>query len=159
MGLKNNILILALLVILILSCKKYNASNTKNIVAFKVENSNNWINSNIVDTSSTKQLSLFFLNNPYRFLSIKHKVLLYFDSTLIYKGNFDEKISVNIPNKYFGKRLVPTMQIFDDSIEYNFIQKTSILFSKDSKFLYLVFCPENDIENSCYLFSQEDEIL
>jgi hypothetical protein len=150
--------IIVIIVILILDgCSPSNDVMENKINAFVVENSNRWANTVEVDTANCKALDLFMLNNPYHFDN--NKVLLYLDDRIIYKGCFKQKLRVYISNDNFEKRVIPGMQVYKGTAEYNFIQKTSNFLSKDDRFLYIVFCPDNDLTGSCYLFSQKEEIL
>ncbi len=159
---KNILFLLCCFTTIVCSCTS-NTQQTndmkKQINAYVVDNSNSWVNSSKVDTVNTKLQKFQFLNNPYKFGSEKNNMLIYFDDKLIYKGKYFSVIDVFVPIQFLGKRLSPTIQIFEGVTEYNFIQKSSILFSSNSKYLYSVFCPDNDLTGSCYLFSQDDGIF
>jgi len=155
---RNSKIIIAIIAIFIFGgCTSSNNIMKNEINAFVVENSTRWTNTVEVDTTNCKALDLYMLNNPYHFDN--NKILLYLDDRIIYKGDFKQKLRVYISNDNFGKRVMPSMQVYKGTTEYNFIQKTSIFLSEGDRFLYVVFCPDNDLVGSCYLFSQKEEIL
>jgi len=155
---QNSKIIIAIVAIFIFGCCTPSNNIMKNkINAFVVENSNRWTNTVEVDTTNCKALDLYMLNNPYHFDN--NKILLYLGDRIIYKGDFKQKLRVYISKDNFGKRVMPGMQVFKGTTEYNFIQKTSIFLAEGDLFLYVVFCPDNDLVGSCYLFSQREEIL
>jgi hypothetical protein len=158
MAQKSKIIVVIMALLIFCGCTPSNNDIMKNeINAFVVENSTRWANTVEVDTTNCKALDLYMLNNPYHFNN--NRILLYFGDRIIYKGDFKQKLRVYISKGNFGKRVMPGMQVFQGTTEYNFIQKTSIFLSEGDQFLYIVFCPDNDLVGSCYLFSQKEEIL
>lgn len=148
-----------LLVILIgWGCKPSNSKPMMDTInAHKVESNEGWKNAKDIDTTNCIAFDLRFLNNPYQFKE-GNGVLLYLDEITIYKGVFKNKVRAYVPKDYFGRRLIPGMQIYKSNSEYNFIHKTSMFLGENDRFLYVVFCPDNDITGSCYLFSQREKL-
>ena len=130
----------------------------KKINAYTETKANTWENSEEISSGESIVFELSVLNNPYKF-SPKEKLLVYINEELIYKGNFTERVKVKMPSKYLGKRVIPTLQILKGNETHNFIHKVSTYVSQHDQFAYVVFCPENDLTESCYLFFQEEEIL
>ena len=130
----------------------------KKINAYTEKNANTWENSKEVYSGAGTAFKLQILNNPYQFTH-KEKLLIYINEELAYKGNFAEKANVKIPSRFLGKRVVPTLQIITGQGTHNFIHKVSTYIGQHDQFVYIVFCPKNDLTKSCYLFFQEEEIL
>lgn len=131
----------------------------KNINAYVVTESITWNQHQKIEKKNTLECDLIFLNNPYDFEEKRNNVIIHLNNVIIYEGKYNKKVKVNIPLQIFDQRVLPTLQIFRGNTEYHFIQKMSIFLSKKDKFFYVVFCPDNDLTTSCYLFAQEAEIL
>lgn len=130
----------------------------KKINAYTEENVNTWESSEEIYSGEGATFKLQILNNPYQF-SHKERLLIYIGEELVYKGRFTEETNIKIPSKFLGKRVIPTLQIIAGQKTHNFIHKVSTFISQQDRFGYIVFCPENELTKSCYLFFQTEEIL
>lgn len=159
MEMNNKIIITLLIFILALDgCRPSNSNTVRDTVnANVVESNEGWKKAKDIDTSNRIALDLHFLNNPYRFK--KSDVLLYLEEVMIYKGGFKDKLRVYVPKEFFGKRIMPGLQIYNGNNEYNFIQKSSLFLAAGDNFLYIIFCPDNGLTSGYYFFSQKEEIL
>lgn len=159
----NNKIILHIISIALLSVFVFAKCNHKinsSVNAYIVEHTDEWqkIKSQNIDTSNSIKVKLQFLNNPYKFDS-KNDLAVYINQALVFKGSFQNFIDVYLPNKFLGDRAIPAITIYDGMKAYNFIHKKSMFFDTDDKYLYVVFFPDNELTESCYMFSQKEEIL
>lgn len=130
------------------------------INAYVEEHTENWerIKSQVIDTLNTIKVKLQFLNNPYRFNS-QNDLAIYIDKYLVFKGNFENILEVSVPDQIFGDRTLPAFSIYDRSNTYHFIHKQSMFLNNEDRYLYVVFCPENELMESCYMFAQKEPLL
>lgn len=128
--------------------------------AFVVEQTNDWqkIKLQSVDTVNCIKTKLQFLNNPYSFDG-NNDLAIYINQTLLMRGSFESSVDLCLPIKFLGDRVLPAITIYDGQRAYNFIHKKSFFLNSDDKYLYVVFCPENELTESCYMFSQKGPIL
>ncbi len=157
---KNSSSLVSIAVMLMFVFAKCNHKANPSITAYVVEHTDEWqkIKLQNIDTTNSTKVKLQFLNNPYKFNS-KHDLAVYINQALVFKGSFRNFIDIYLPNKFLGDRAIPAITIYDGMKAYNFIHKKSMFLDTDDKYLYVVFFPDNELTESCYMFSQKEEIL
>ena len=157
---RNFLYFISLIVVVCFVFAKCNHKTHSSINAYVVENTDGWkkIASEAIDTFNCKEIKLQFLNNPYKFGS-ENNLAVYINQILIFKGEYADFINLYLPDKVFGDRVLPGITIYDGKNAYNFIHKKSMFLNREDKYLYIVFCPDNELTESCYMFSQKEPIL
>jgi len=151
---------ISVMIALIFVFAKCNHKAHPSINAYIVEHTDEWqkIKEQSIDASNSIKVRLQFLNNPYKFDN-KNNIAIYIDQSLAFKGNFESLVDLYLPIKFFGDRLLPGFVIYDGKKAYNFIHKKSMFLNSDDRYLYVVFCPENELMEGCYMFAQKVPIL
>lgn len=157
---KKNLFYTSMLFIAVTTTVMCNNKARTFINAYVVDNSVEWdkIKGQNIDTSNCVKVRLQFLNNPYKF-NASNSFALHIDQVLIFKGDFNTRYEMYLPVKFFNERVIPSFAVYEGSKAYNFIHKKSMFFNSNDRYLYIVFCPDNELTESCYLFSQQEAIL
>jgi hypothetical protein len=157
---KNSIRFVGIAVMLMFAFAKCNHNASPSINAYMVEHTDEWqkIKLQNIDTTNSVKVKLQFLNNPYKFDS-NNDLAIYVNQALVFKGSFESLLDLYLPVKFLGDRALPAITIYNGKKAYNFIHKKSMFLNADDKYLYVVFCPENELMESCYMFSQKEPIL
>lgn len=141
-------------------CAKCNNKAHPSINAYTIKNTDDWERTKrqVIDTSNSIRVKLQILNNPYNFKE-KNNLTIYIDQTLVFKGSFDSINDVYIPDRFFNNRVLPSIIVYDGNVAHNFIHKRSMFLNSEDRYLYVVFCPDNELAESCYMFSQKEPLL
>jgi len=157
---RNVIYAISVVIALAFIFAKCNHKTHPSINAYVVEHTDEWqkIKLQNIDTLRSVKVKLQFLNNPYKF-DIKNDLAIYINQSLVFKGSFKDLVDLYLPSKFLDDRALPAVVIFDRNKAYNFIHKRSMFLNRDDRYLYVVFCPENELVESCYMFAQKEPIL
>lgn len=152
----NNFFYLSFLIILIITGCVFEDSQSK-INAFTIEGIDSWNSSKLSDAAAFKEIDFVFLNNPYNFNS-EDKMIVSFMDEIVYKGSFANSTKFNIGNYEFVK-INAGVKIYSNNKTYHFIQKKSSPYNMSDKYVYMVFCPSNELVDGAYLFFQEERLF
>lgn len=115
-------------------------------------------NLNVIKSDTLKNFHLKVFNDPYQ-ISNEYRLVIRFDSKVIYNGNFEsEKLfKIAIPSLFFDKAITPSVIIFKEGNEKSFYfeGKTQFYLHNNDNFLSLFFPIDKDYSDRIFIASQE----